>query len=274
MAYRSIFYAFFVVFVVGCSTTQYLPSPSVSGEIKNSPAMHRATMRPYTVNGKTYYPTVVKVGEKASGIASWYGPDFHGKKTSNGEIYNMHAFTAAHKTLPMNTMLRVTNLKNNRQVVVRVNDRGPFVSNRIIDLSRSAANKIDMIGAGTAPVMLEVIGFNAKINTGFNQGLSTGTVKNQTKPTPVLEKTEVSTQNDEVIGGEFMVQIGSFSTINGAKNYQAQHKNVGGYQSIVREFNVSGRRIFKVFVTGFRSEDEARDFAKSGRFNGAFIVRG
>nr|WP_260173456.1 septal ring lytic transglycosylase RlpA family protein [Campylobacter sp. 19-13652] len=274
--------------MVGCSTTQYLPSPSGSSEIKNSPAMHRATMRPYTVNGKTYYPTVVKVGEKASGTASWYGPDFHGKKTSNGEVYNMHGFTAAHKTLPMNTMLRVTNLKNNRQVVVRVNDRGPFVSNRIIDLSKGAASKIGMIGAGTAPVLLEVIGFNAKISGTSNIDTASNTpakiepinsnisAKSSVIVISPISKSQAQSEAsaDEVVGGEFMVQIGSFSSLSGAKSYQVQHKNVGGYQSIVREFNVSGRRIFKVFVTGFRSEDEARDFAKSGRFNGAFIVRG
>ncbi|MCW4449400.1 septal ring lytic transglycosylase RlpA family protein, partial [Campylobacter jejuni] len=89
----------------------------------------KGTMKPYTINGKTYYPTVVAVGETADGIASWYGPGFHGKKTSNGETYNQNALTAAHKTLPMNTIL-VTNLNNNRQVTVRVNDRGPFVNNR------------------------------------------------------------------------------------------------------------------------------------------------
>ncbi len=105
--------------------------------------MHRATMRPYTVGGKRYYPTMVSVGDTFSGIASWYGRDFHGKKTSNGEYYNMYDFTAAHKTLPMNTMLKVTNLRNNRSVIVRVNDRGPFVNNRIIDLSYAAAKRLD-----------------------------------------------------------------------------------------------------------------------------------
>lgn len=298
MVCRSLFYLFLTLFIVGCSTTQYLPVPSGNTAIKDSPAMHKATMRPYTVNGKTYYPTVVKVGERASGTASWYGPDFHGKKTSNGEIYNMHGLTAAHKTLPMNTMLRVTNLKNNRQVIVRVNDRGPFVANRIIDLSRAAADKIGMIGAGTAPVLLEVIGFNAKINESYKGGSTqnvaskSSTKSTNTTPNPketqnapistgviVISPNKVSQApsaqaDDEIVGGDFMVQIGSFSSADGAKSYQKEHKNVSGYQSIVREFNISGKRVFKVFLTGFRSEDEARDFAKSGRFSGAFIVRG
>ena len=85
--------------------------------IIDSPNMHRATMRPYTVAGKTYYPTMVSVGETFSGIASWYGKDFHGRKTSNGEIFNMYDLSAAHKTLPMNTMVKVTHLKNGKSVI-------------------------------------------------------------------------------------------------------------------------------------------------------------
>ena len=119
----------------GCSTktTTYKSSSgsstsSSSSKIIDTPNMHRATMRSYTINGKTYHPTVVSLNDTFSGIASWYGKDFHGKKTSNGEIYDMYAMTAAHKTLPMNTMVRVTNLKNNKSIVVRINDRGPFVS--------------------------------------------------------------------------------------------------------------------------------------------------
>jgi peptidoglycan lytic transglycosylase len=91
------------------------------------------------------------------GVASWYGAPFHGRRTSNGEIYDMNEFTAAHRTLPFNTVVRVTNLGNGKQTEVRINDRGPFVANRVIDLSHSAAEVIEMIGTGTAPVRLEVI---------------------------------------------------------------------------------------------------------------------
>ena len=92
-----------------------------------------------------------------SGIASWYGPNFHGKLTANGERYNMNDYTAAHKTLPFNTMVRVDNVENGKSVVVRINDRGPYVNNRIIDLSRRAAQQIDMIGMGTTSVRLMVV---------------------------------------------------------------------------------------------------------------------
>ena len=124
----------------GCSTKQtydYSSYRKDTGDksINNSEAMHRATMRPYNVFGIRYYPFVANVGDQFDGIASWYGPDFHSKKTSNGEIYNMYDMTAAHKTLPMNTVVKVDNLENGKSIIVRINDRGPFVRGRIIDLS-------------------------------------------------------------------------------------------------------------------------------------------
>jgi len=92
-----------------------------------------------------------------SGIASWYGQEFHGRPTSNGEIYNMHDLTAAHRTLPFGTVVEITNILNGRTVTVRINDRGPFVGNRIIDLSYAAARMLDMVGPGTIPIRLEVV---------------------------------------------------------------------------------------------------------------------
>ncbi|WP_127142592.1 septal ring lytic transglycosylase RlpA family protein [Pelagibacterium montanilacus] len=98
------------------------------------------------------------VVQTLSGVASWYGGKFHGRTTANGETYNMHAMTAAHKTLPFGTQVVVTNQNNGRSVVVRINDRGPYAGGRIIDLSREAANQIGMINAGTASVKVEVLG--------------------------------------------------------------------------------------------------------------------
>ena len=92
-----------------------------------------------------------------SGIASWYGQEFHGRPTSNGEIYNMHDLTAAHRTLPFGTVVEITNILNGRTVTVRINDRGPFVGNRVIDLSYAAARMLDMVGPGTIPIRLEVV---------------------------------------------------------------------------------------------------------------------
>jgi rare lipoprotein A len=92
-----------------------------------------------------------------SGVASWYGPGFHGRTTANGERYNMNELTAAHKSLKFGTKVRVTNANNGKSVVVRINDRGPYVGSRIIDLSKGAAQAIDMIGSGTASVKVEVL---------------------------------------------------------------------------------------------------------------------
>jgi rare lipoprotein A len=93
----------------------------------------------------------------SEGYASWYGPGFHGRKTANGERYNQYAMTAAHKSLPFGTKLRVTNLENDKQIVVRVNDRGPYIRGRIIDLSRKGAKQLAMLGKGTAKVRIETL---------------------------------------------------------------------------------------------------------------------
>lgn len=234
----------------GCSLGAPVISPSKSDRrvVTNSVSTHNATMKPYVVNGKRYYPTIVNIGDIASGIASWYGPDFHGKKTSNGEIYNMYAMTAAHKTLPMDTIVKVTNLNNSKEAIVRINDRGPFVQGRVIDLSKSAASKINMIATGTAPVKIEVIGFNGISNP-------------------------KSYMPHSFEGGIFMVQIGAFRNIQGAKIYEKNYHGSDGYKTVLKTYRLDNKPIHRVFLTGFRSEDEARDYAKSGKISGAFIVR-
>ena len=141
----------------GCGTkTAPLGSiPAPPG--KQAPAGKGGTYRPYTVMGQTYYPLGSAEGYAETGVASWYGRDFHGKKTANGERYDMYQMTAAHRILPMHTRLVVRNLDNGRTAEVRVNDRGPFVGNRIIDLSYAAASALGVVGPGTARVSLETI---------------------------------------------------------------------------------------------------------------------
>ena len=113
---------------------------------------------PYFINGIKYIPKEVN-NYVAEGIASWYGPNFDGKLTANGEVFNQHDITAAHKTLPLPSLLRVTNLENNRQIVIRINDRGPFVGDRIIDLSYKSAQILGVIKKGTANVRLELLDY-------------------------------------------------------------------------------------------------------------------
>jgi rare lipoprotein A len=121
------------------------------------PRSARGNPPTYEVFGKRYVVLATSEGYKERGVASWYGPDFHARPTSSGEPYDMYAMTAAHKTLPIPVYARVTNLANGRSVIVRINDRGPFVANRLIDLSYTAAHKLDMTRAGTAFVEVEVI---------------------------------------------------------------------------------------------------------------------
>ncbi|BAV32528.1 rare lipoprotein A [Sulfuricaulis limicola] len=113
---------------------------------------------PYSVYGVTYTPLADTGGYRERGVASWYGKKFHGKRTSSGEPYDMYAMTAAHKTLPLPSYVRVRNLQNDRSVVVRVNDRGPFLHNRLIDLSYAAAARLGILGTGTGVVEIEAVG--------------------------------------------------------------------------------------------------------------------
>jgi rare lipoprotein A len=125
--------------------------------------------KPYNVGGVWYYPKV-DYGYRETGIASWYGPGFDGKQTANGEIYDQMALTAAHPTLPMPTMVRVTNLENGRSLRLRINDRGPFKNGRIIDLSYRAAQLLDVVEAGTAKVSVEVLEQESRQLTAIAQG--------------------------------------------------------------------------------------------------------
>ncbi|WP_457746262.1 septal ring lytic transglycosylase RlpA family protein [Sulfurimonas sp.] len=234
------------------SDTSYSNSSYTSAKKKYS----HPTMRPYVVRGVKYYPSIVSVGDMFRGNASWYGPDFHGKLTSNGERYNMWAMTAAHKTLPMNTIVKVTNRRNGKSIVVRINDRGPFVSTRIIDLSKAAASKVGMIGTGTAPVTLEVLGFEQK--------------GKQTIPSKIELKKSPQKMS---LAGKYALQIGSFSKIEGALKTQEKYDNTDGYKTIIKDVETQDGRMFKVWLTGFKGEIEARDYKSQGIFKNAFIVR-
>jgi rare lipoprotein A len=135
--------------------------------------------RPYTVEGRGYTPMASADGYRERGIASWYGKKFHGRRTSSGETYDMYAMTAAHKTLPLPAYVRVRNLDNGRSVIVRVNDRGPFLHNRLIDLSYAAAAKLGIVGTGTGVVEVEAVGPGAVSAT-----VLAGPTAAQTRPLP------------------------------------------------------------------------------------------
>ncbi len=143
----------------GCGSTQWNGSPTrqVVATTEELPRSKSGNPPFYEVYGVRYTVMNTSVGYKERRVASWYGKKFHGRSTSSGERYDMYAMTAAHKSIPLPTIARVTNLNNGKSVIVRINDRGPFVKNRIIDMSYAAAIELDMTGQGTALVEVEAL---------------------------------------------------------------------------------------------------------------------
>ena len=281
----------------GCSTKQtydYSSYRKDTGDksINNSEAMHRATMRPYNVFGIRYYPFVANVGDQFDGIASWYGPDFHAKKTSNGEIYNMYAMTAAHKTLPMNTVVRVDNLDNGRSTIVRINDRGPFVAGRIIDLSNKAAHEIDMVRKGTARVKVTVLGYNGLIDDKNAPNVNSIEQKPEVEKIEVIEDDVVATNINTNIGmvsapittskssskessksssgGKFSIQVGAFSLQAGASKTVDEYK--AKFPSKKIEYVENGG-IYRVYIRGFSSYDDGHNFKAKNSLTNAIVVQ-
>lgn len=259
----------FLLLVSGCTTYNgsytYRPSkvakkyPSeilddTPSKIKKKNGEPVASMRPYTVFGKEYCPTVVSVGDTFKGRASWYGSDFHGKSTCNGEAYDMYAMTAAHKTLPMNTVVRVTNLENNQKTVVRINDRGPFVESRVIDLSFAAAKEIDLVSKGSAQVSLEVLGF-------------------EPSDSKSIDYKRIAAGPKQEVLNSFAVQIAAFANIQGALETQKKYASFHGYSAIIKDSQYNNDKLFRIWLRGFRSEAEARDFSAQNYFDGQFITR-
>lgn len=215
-------------------------------------AKRPATQIPYVIKNKRYYPIPSAHGYTKKGIASWYGPKFHGKRTSNGEIYDMHSMTAAHKTLPMNTMLLVKNIENGKQTVVRINDRGPFVKGRIVDLSFNAAKKIGAVKHGTARVQIMAIA-----------------EKNRKKSTT----TDGLVYND-LDAGEFYVQIGAFGQQSNAIELQKRFTEAGHTTVIQKSFG-SETMLYRVQVyagNNIHLAERAETALLNHGYIGAFII--
>ena len=214
-----------------------------------SAARHKACMRCYTVLGKKYTPTYVSVGDTMTGISSWYGPNFHGKYTSNGEVYNMYKRTAAHKTWPMDTIVKVTNLDNGKSTVVRINDRGPFVKGRIIDCSYAAGKDLGLDKTGLAHVKLEVLGF-----AGITDTKKDIKYKSKTKKSIKLSN--------------FGVQVGAFSNYSGAKKIQQKYtKLYPTHKTIIKKFG----NLYRVWMMGFDTKQQAIDFRDCSNINGIIV---
>lgn len=221
------------ILAAGCAHRTQTSLPPVQSP--PSPAPSQPSGAPPAVERQPAVP-----GEYVEqGVASWYGDPFNGRRTSNGEVYDMHAFTAAHRTLPFNAVVRVTNLRNGKQTEVRITDRGPFVANRVIDLSYSAAQAIDLVGPGTAPVRLEM----------------------------------VSGANPQI--GFFGVQVGAFQSQDNAERFRAQlaarYPNVS-----VAQYDSPSGLFYRVRVGRLPSQDAAQQLAGQLRANEqltTFVVR-
>jgi len=230
-----------MLLTAGCSATRWEEGPEPPAG-SNAPANQdmarskRGNPPFYKVYGVRYTVLDSSSGYKERGVASWYGKKFHGRQTSSGEPYDMHRMTAAHKTLPLPTNARVTNLKNGRSIVVRINDRGPFVKNRLIDLSYAAARDLDMIGAGTALVEVEAL------NTSYGNALAS----------PVAVKPAAGVPEHAVAEAPRMfVQVGAFGEADNARNLATRLTDRGVNRVSVLQPAAEAPILYKVRIGPF-----------------------
>ena len=204
----------------------------------------------YDVFGKRYFVLSASQGFVERGVASWYGPGFHKVRTSSGEPYDMYGMSAAHKTLPLPAYVHVKNLQNGRSVVVRVNDRGPFVGNRIIDLSYTAAAKLDMLRAGTAMVEIRAIDPAAPAPV-----LAEAPAQAAAPPEFVADAATTDAATADAAstgaastGAALFVQAGAFADPKNAERLAVKLRG-GGYGYVfVRDDKIAGRRLFRVRI--------------------------
>lgn len=209
----------------------------------------------YVINGKRYHIMASAHGYQEKGNASWYGKYFHGRKTASGERYNMYDMTAAHKTLPLGTWVEVKHLRNGRAVTVRVNDRGPFVRGRVIDLSYAAASKLNMANAGVAPVLVTALG------------------KAETRKVGRVEE-PVLVQPANYDQGSFAVQVASLQDPSKARALAERMRKIFGTASVT-EFDRGDALFYRVQVGDNRTMGQAINMQarlEQMGFDGCFVV--
>ena len=221
--------------------------------------LHRYANRQYVALGKTYEPLAARGNFKERGIASWYGKKFHGQRTSSGETYDMYGMTAAHPTLPIPSYARVTNLSNNKSVVVRINDRGPFLHDRIIDLSYTAAYKLGIVGNGSSAVEVESIAADTAVTAPLAAAEPIKSEPLQPEPatTPAAQPGTAAV----AASGNTYLQLGAFKSQQGAEGFLARMR---------AEFNGSGKQVSlyekdgltRVHLGPYASADEAKAIAE------------
>ncbi len=203
----------------------------------------------YVVFGKRYFVMNSAKGFVQRGTASWYGPDFHGKRTSSGETYNMHAMTAAHKTLPLPTMVRVKNLENGKTAIVKVNDRGPFAHDRIIDLSYAAAKELGVIGPGTAQVEITALS-------------ATDHQSAANEPRPTIRAIPLQTAAADQSEDEIFLQLGSFGSEVNAINMRNDLRNKNETAVVISPVDTDGGTFYRVRLGPLLDVAEAESVQK------------
>ncbi|GJL80845.1 MAG: lipoprotein [marine bacterium B5-7] len=293
--WRLVFIACLTILIAACSSTgtdgKYYqddgppkagkgPKPeAVADAVPRDEPLSRSGNSPYQALGQNFVPMKSARGFHEEGYASWYGRKYHGRRTSSGEIYDMYAMTAAHPTLPLPSYVRVRNLDNGRVVVVKVNDRGPFLNNRVIDLSYMAALKLGIVGSGTGRVEVVTVfaGDTPSVNQMANRSASQDTSVNvQTSGTttpgaPIIATTIIPVAQAAVpntsslvsqdisspVTQRYVLQAGSFASRDNAERLLSRLRQ-GGYNNIrVTRVNVSGREYHRVQIGPYTDRQSA-----------------
>ena len=239
---------------------------NTEGAVPRVEPFYKPSLKPYTVMGTRYTPVTEDVKIVQTGVASWYGKQFHGNKTSTGETYDMYEMSAAHPTMPLPSYARVTNLSNGKSLIVRVNDRGPFLHSRVIDLSYAAAKALGYVDKGTTQVRIERLTF-AEI-----RGEGGSTVTTPTVPTP-----SAPILTTDASGAGWGVQIGAFNDFENAKAYASHAEAVLAGRGEAQNVRVvaDGSR-WRVVVSKNLTQTSARSLAATVRSllgTDAFIIR-
>jgi rare lipoprotein A len=248
---RSIFFLLITVSIFGCAVRD-----KQTPRYKETDIVLPEKLEPYSVNGRLYYPVARRGGFVQEGMASWYGKGFHRKKTASGQIFNMWGKTAAHKTLPFGTYVRVENVSNQREVVVRINDRGPFVKGRIIDLSYGAAREIGLIGPGVTRVRLVAL------------SKEVGKIKSGNTYRPLVEARHFRK-------GRFTIQVGAFENEGNARRLAKRLRVIFDNVTIMTYIRYSGKILYRVRVSTSKDLTEAGRIVKKLEYLGfseSFIV--
>ncbi|MEM9878193.1 MAG: septal ring lytic transglycosylase RlpA family protein [Pseudomonadota bacterium] len=277
MTVRLIFFGLLTVVLSACGGGTRAPAaPSYTSGSLIPPAARSSKqgLKSYVVKGVRYYPRDDR-GYRQRGLASWYGPKFHGKLTANGERYNQWALTAAHKTLPLGSYVKVTNLDNGRSLVLLINDRGPFVRGRIIDLSRRAADILGVIKKGTAPVLVERTN-----RSGYPLVRRAAAPPPRQYNTPTYQQAPAQTVSRQPSArmpssaDPVLVQVGSFADFYNARRLQ-QDLVAFGPTSITQVFAASGQIVYRVQVGPFsdlmRAERVLADIHAKGHTSAALF---